>query len=54
MSGPLSSIKKHCKKYVEIKKGNMKTSDVAKKIKKKFNYNNLDEIIRIIPVGSSL
>ena len=54
MSAPLSAIKKSSKEYIEIKQGNMKTSDIAKKIKKKFDYPNLDEIIRLIPVGSSL
>jgi hypothetical protein len=29
----------------------MKTSEVAKKIKKKFNFYDLDTIIRMLPTG---
>ena len=54
MSGPESTIKMHCKVYFEIKQGNMKTSDIAKKIKDKLDHNDLDDVVKIIPVGSSL
>lgn len=54
MSAPLSSIKKHCKEYVEVKQGNMKTSEIAKKIMKKLDINNVDDVVKLIPVGSTL
>ncbi|MBT3721480.1 DUF814 domain-containing protein [archaeon] len=54
MSAPYLAIKKHCEKYIEIKQGNKKTSDIAKKIKKQFNHDDLDDIVKILPVGSSL
>ncbi len=50
MGGPTSAVKKQCNKYVEIKQGRKKTSDVAKYIKKKINAD-LDDIIRILPAG---
>ena len=51
MIGPISAIKEHCKKYVEIMQGNEKTSDTAKKIKKIFEYDDLDEILSALPAG---
>jgi predicted ribosome quality control (RQC) complex YloA/Tae2 family protein len=48
MSGPISSIKKYCEKYVEVIHGSDKLSDVAKKIKKIIG-GDLDEIIRSLP-----
>ena len=50
MCGPLSAVKKHCSKYVEIKQGNFKSSDVAKRIKKRIG-GELDDIIRTMPSG---
>ncbi|MBU0666161.1 MAG: DUF814 domain-containing protein [Nanoarchaeota archaeon] len=50
MAGPVSAIKKHCKECVEIMQGDKKTSDVAKKIKKKIG-GDLDEVIRVLPAG---
>ena len=54
MSGPLSAVKKHCKKYKEIIQGNDKASNIAKSLKKEFETDDVDEIVRIIPVGSKL
>jgi predicted ribosome quality control (RQC) complex YloA/Tae2 family protein len=48
MGGPLSTIQKHCKVFVEIEQGNSKISDVAKFVKKTIG-GDLDEIIRILP-----
>ncbi len=50
--GPLSSVKKRCKKYVEIVQGSEKASNLAKKIKKKIG-GDLDEIVRAIPSGGA-
>ncbi|HLD89353.1 MAG TPA: NFACT RNA binding domain-containing protein [Candidatus Nanoarchaeia archaeon] len=54
MIAPLSAIKKHCRKFVEILPGNEKTSDVAKQIKKMIGGDfvvDLDEIISVLPGG---
>ncbi|GIU69554.1 MAG: hypothetical protein KatS3mg002_0790 [Candidatus Woesearchaeota archaeon] len=48
MAGPLSAIRKHSDKIVEIIPGNEKISDVAKKIQKIIG-GDLDEIIRALP-----
>lgn len=50
MGGPISAVKKNCEKFVEIKVGRKKTSEVAKKIQKKIG-GDLDEIIRALPAG---
>jgi len=50
MAGPINAIKKNCKTYVEIEKGKDKTSDTAKKIRKKIG-GELDDIIRALPGG---
>ena len=52
MSGPIGAIKKHCEKYIILKQGDEKASDVAKKIRYKLNAPDLDEIIRALPGGS--
>ncbi len=54
MSGPESAVKTHCKDYVEIIQGKDKTSAIAKKIKAKLNSDDLDDIVKVIPVGSKL
>ena len=50
MSGPLEAVKKICEKFVEVKQGRKKTSDVAKQIQKKIG-GNLDDIVRVMPAG---
>ena len=50
MAGPLSAVKKHCERLVEIEQGNEKASDVAKRIQYKIG-GSLDEIIRCLPSG---
>lgn len=52
MAGPVEAIKKNCEKFIEIKQGRKKTSDVAKYIQKKIG-GDLDEIIRALPAGGS-
>ncbi len=51
MCGPLNAVKKHCAKYLIIKQGSTKPSDIAKKIKKELG-GELDEIIRLLPSGT--
>ena len=54
MGGPLEAIKKHCEKFVVIKPGSIKNSELAKKIEKKLGIKNrLDDIIRVMPSGTS-
>ncbi|MDK2850036.1 MAG: hypothetical protein PWP03_17 [Candidatus Woesearchaeota archaeon] len=49
MAGPKSAISKHCIGYVQIIPGNDKRSDAAKKINKILKFDDLDEIIRVLP-----
>jgi predicted ribosome quality control (RQC) complex YloA/Tae2 family protein len=49
MSGPVEAVEKHCKKYVVLKKGKEKKSELAKKIRHLLELDDLDEIIRFIP-----
>ena len=51
MAGPCESVKKHCEQSIELKQGNKKVSDVAKKIKKKLG-GELDDIIRVLAAGT--
>lgn len=51
MCGPIQAIEKHCEDYIVISQGERKPSDIAKDIKKKFKYDDIDEIIRILPSG---
>lgn len=48
MPGPISAVKLHSEKFVEIIPGNDKLSDVAKKVQKIIG-GELDEIIRALP-----
>jgi len=50
MGGPVSAVKKHCSKLVEVIQGDEKTSDVAKAVQKIIG-GELDEIIRALPQG---
>ncbi len=54
MAGPLSAVKKLCEKYAEIRQGDEKTSEIAKKIKLKIVADDLDDVLKVIPVGSKL
>jgi len=54
LAGPQTTVKKHCKEHVEIGQGKEKTSTIAKKIMKKINADDLDEINRLIPANSKL
>ncbi len=53
MGGPVSAVKKHCSKFVEIMQGDEKTSDVAKAVQKRIG-GGLDEIIRALPQGCKI
>jgi len=50
MAGPLQSIKKNCKEYIQIEQGREKSSKIAKLIQKKVG-GNIDDIIRALPSG---
>ena len=50
MCGPIDSIKKNCKTYLELEQGKGKASDAAKKIQKKIG-GEIDDIIRAMPSG---
>ncbi len=53
MIGPMNAIRKHCDKYLIVEQGREKASDLAKKITKKLSYNDVDEIIRLLPAGNA-
>jgi len=50
--GPKSAVGSHCKEFVTIMPGNLKSSDMAKAIQKKLGLQaRLDDIIRRLPSG---
>jgi hypothetical protein len=54
MSGPISALKKHAKKYVIIKPGYTKKEAIAKEILKRIDPDQiftLEDIIRALPPG---
>lgn len=53
MTAAKNATQKHCKKHLNIIPGKTKTSEIAKKIAKKLNYKDLDEIIRRLPPGTT-
>ncbi len=53
MCGPVSAIKANCDRYVEIVQGDEKKEALAKKISKIMVYDNLDDIIQVLPSGGS-
>jgi len=52
MCAPKESVSKHCEDFVVIEQGDSKTSEIAKKIKKKYDFFDLDYIIRVLPTGN--
>ncbi|MEK6808318.1 MAG: NFACT RNA binding domain-containing protein, partial [Nanoarchaeota archaeon] len=50
MGAPLNAISFNCEKYVEIKQGRKKSSEIAKFIQRKIG-GELDDIIRAMPSG---
>ena len=50
MGGPVNAVKKNCEKYVSVKIGNMKKSEVAKKIQKMIG-GEVDDIMSCLPTG---
>ena len=52
ISGPLDAIKPKADRFFVIAQGDEKTSSLAKKLQKKLGFNDLDEIIRMLPVGN--
>lgn len=55
VAGPEDAVKKHCPEAVQITPGHTKKSDIAKRIKNRFNESqlDLDYIIRVMPPGES-
>ncbi|MFT7615830.1 MAG: putative ribosome quality control (RQC) complex YloA/Tae2 family protein [Candidatus Woesearchaeota archaeon] len=53
MSGSDFAVKKHCKKFVRVIPGSQKTSALAKTIREKLEFSQLDDIIRLLPAGNS-
>lgn len=56
MCGPISAVEFNCQCVVMIKQGDIKKSDIAKKLRKKFESElkikvNLDEIMQVLPPG---
>lgn len=51
MCAPIECVRAHSKDIIELELGDKKTSEVAKFIKKHFNYSDLDYIIRALPTG---
>ena len=51
MAGPIESIKKHCKDYIELQSGKDKPGKIAKLIQHKIK-GELDDIIRALPAGT--
>ncbi|MBN2368080.1 DUF814 domain-containing protein [Candidatus Woesearchaeota archaeon] len=54
MAGPESAVKKHCKKAIQLIQGKEKTSAIAKKVRAFLEADDLDDIVKVIPVGSKL
>ena len=54
MSGPESAVTKYCKTHIRLIQGDEKTSAIAKKIRAILDADDLDDIIKVIPVGSKL
>ncbi|MHC1605713.1 MAG: ribosome rescue protein RqcH [Candidatus Methanofastidiosia archaeon] len=51
MCGPISAIKKQCKKNLEIIPGKASKEETAKRIKQLLGWENLDDIIQTLPSG---
>lgn len=50
MCGPVSAVKKNCGKYIVIMPGDIKSSDIARKVKKTLG-GEIDDIVRVLPSG---
>jgi predicted ribosome quality control (RQC) complex YloA/Tae2 family protein len=50
MAAPLESVKAHWKEHLILERGELKPSEIAKKIKAKLG-GEIDDIIRILPCG---
>ena len=50
MAGPIESVKKRTNNYIILEPGNIKKSEIAKKIAKAFDVN-VDSVERVLPAG---
>jgi predicted ribosome quality control (RQC) complex YloA/Tae2 family protein len=53
MCGPVSSVSANCEEYIELTQGDEKKETLAKKISAFLNYDNIDDIIQVLPSGGS-
>jgi predicted ribosome quality control (RQC) complex YloA/Tae2 family protein len=51
MGGPVAAIEANCKQAVRVYMGDLKPSDVAKKIAKKLGAE-IDDVLRVLPAGT--
>ena len=51
MAGPCASVKAYDPEAIELKQGDRKVSDIAKKLAKQFD-STVDDIIRMLPTGN--
>lgn len=51
MGAPISALKEP---FIELIQGDGKVSDVAKKLKKTLNYDDVDDLIRVMPNGCKI
>lgn len=52
MCGPVSAIKSHCNKFVEIVQGDLKKGEISKVLMKKLDLHTNDDIIAGLPAGN--
>jgi len=51
MVGPHISVSAHASSVVKITQGDLKLSDAARQIAKRFEYTDLDAVVRALPTG---
>jgi hypothetical protein len=52
MCAPLESVTANCQPFFQLKQGNTKPSDIAKKLRKELD-SPIDDVIRALPSGNS-
>ncbi len=51
-AGPRSAVSKHAVKYISVRHGSEKKSDVAKKVVKNLETTKLDDVMQALPAGT--
>jgi hypothetical protein len=54
MGGPIKAVSKNCPSFIELIQGDEKPSNTAKTLKKKLSFDDIDELIRVMPVGCKI